>query len=91
MGGAETLSAGVCQWYRTPGMGETALATLLARVQKAIPEITGIESECCYNVDLQAPLDAEQAGALEWYVRIVCIESIVCIVCFSCLAGRIQA
>ena len=54
------------QWFRTPGLGETARESLLARVKKAIPEVEDIEVECCYNVDLSAALSAEETASLEW-------------------------
>lgn len=62
------VEAGVKQYYRTPFLGETEVATLLAKVQKVLPAVEAIETEQCFNVQVDAPLSEEQASVLEWCV-----------------------
>lgn len=63
---AQATQAGVRQWYRTPMLGDTALATLLHKVQKAIPGVTAVETEQCFNVELASNLSQDDCASLEW-------------------------
>eukprot|EP00238_Polyblepharides_amylifera_P004266 CAMPEP_0196596182 /NCGR_PEP_ID=MMETSP1081-20130531/84635_1 /TAXON_ID=36882 /ORGANISM="Pyramimonas amylifera, Strain CCMP720" /LENGTH=1408 /DNA_ID=CAMNT_0041921059 /DNA_START=152 /DNA_END=4378 /DNA_ORIENTATION=+ len=64
-----TVPAGVAQWYRTPALGPTAVETLLKKVQAVLPEVTGIQTEQCFNVQLDQELSTDQKATLEWLVR----------------------
>ncbi|CAG9463945.1 unnamed protein product [Pedinophyceae sp. YPF-701] len=59
----------VVQLYRRPGLGEAEAVTLLHKVQKRLPEVTDIDMELCYNVELAAPLSDQEASTLAWLLR----------------------
>eukprot|EP00232_Nephroselmis_pyriformis_P024180 CAMPEP_0182872920 /NCGR_PEP_ID=MMETSP0034_2-20130328/12013_1 /TAXON_ID=156128 /ORGANISM="Nephroselmis pyriformis, Strain CCMP717" /LENGTH=1409 /DNA_ID=CAMNT_0025005539 /DNA_START=44 /DNA_END=4273 /DNA_ORIENTATION=+ len=60
----------VTQFYRTPGMGETAEATLLIRAQKKVSaDISAIETEACYNIGTTRAVTPEEQDKLKWLMR----------------------
>lgn len=58
---------GVLQLYRSPGLSASKAATLLKQAQaKTLPEVTGMDTELCYNISLSQPLTAAEAETLAW-------------------------
>ncbi|KAL6785042.1 hypothetical protein ACKKBG_A02200 [Auxenochlorella protothecoides x Auxenochlorella symbiontica] len=61
---------GVLQLYRSPGLSASKAATLLKQAQaKTLPEVTGMDTELCYNISLSQPLTAAEAETLAWLLR----------------------
>eukprot|EP00899_Mesostigma_viride_P024447 jgi/Mesvir1/5187/Mv15320-RA.1 len=68
---ALTSSSGeLIHLYRRPFLGANATATLLHQAQSRVSkDITGIDTEQCYNVDVSRPLNKEQAAKVAWLLR----------------------
>ena len=56
--------------YRTPGISNAKKYALLHEAQQHIsPSIGNIETEACYNIQIDSPLSAEQQDRLSWLLR----------------------
>ncbi len=58
---------GLLHLYRVPGLSRAATRALLNRVQQRIaPDIEGIESELCFNIDAGSALAEDELRVLSW-------------------------
>lgn len=58
---------GLIHFYRTPGASPSAVSSLLRRARAATDaSIEGIETELCFNVEVDGELDADDLAALAW-------------------------
>lgn len=54
-------------YYRTPGLDHAARSALLRQVRGSVSRrIRDIQTEYCFNVESEAPLDAEEVTVLGW-------------------------
>jgi len=60
----------VLQLFRRPFLSEEAAATLTRKTNAAIGGgVTSIATEQCFNIEVTAPLTAEEMGTLQWLLR----------------------
>lgn len=58
---------GLLHLYRTPHLTRTQTDTLLSQVRQTICQrVAGIETEACFNIELNGTLTAEERGRLVW-------------------------
>ncbi len=56
----------VMHLYRSPGLAPAQLRTALAQARETIPGLEAVETEVCFNVGLQRPLEAGELEILRW-------------------------
>lgn len=58
---------GLIHFYRTPGASPAAIETLLQEVRgRVCTGVESIETEICFNIEADGPLDAGELAALTW-------------------------
>ena len=66
-GVAGSATRTVKQLYRTPGLSDSATKTLLKRAHRAVSDtIISIDSERCFNIEIEGTLSAEEEEKLQW-------------------------
>ena len=56
----------VMHLYRSPGLTPAQVRSALAHARETIPGLEGIETEVCFNVGLERPLEADELETLRW-------------------------
>ena len=62
-------SSNLTHYYRHPGLTKSGEENILRKLQQKVdPEISGVDSELCYNLDLMCDFTKEEEEVREIYL-----------------------